>query len=109
MNSLLQRFQSIPQWLVYAMSIYMYDLITINTRMITVYNNKITHYLDREVLEDDEDDLELLYTQIWSGWGDRIDYYDLECIQSNLSRNELDLLGNGVIFRRMENEQGIAI
>lgn len=97
----------VPDWLRIGMNISMLGMINKNIRLITVEYDEIKRfinicsYLDREINEDDKEDMEILITELWSMMGQYFDDADFKCIYSTHTQKELNML-NGAVFRRKE-------
>lgn len=96
---------STPEWLRAGMNRAMLGMIDCHVRLITAqfdeYHQKIIvrYFLDREPTENDNDDIEIMMTEVLSGYG--LYNFDYECIYSKHSSLELNQL-HGAVFRRKE-------
>lgn len=99
-----------PDWLIVGMNRAMLGMIHDNIRLITAEFDEIRKklivicYLDREVTEDDKEDLEIMMTELSAGYGPSDNSYydcDCKCIYSLQSARELNHK-YGAVFRRKE-------
>lgn len=96
-----------PDWLIIGMNRAMLGMIHVNIRLITAEFNAIRQklivrcYLDREVTDDDKEDLEIIITELSAGYGPSLYNCDCECIYSLHSTQELNHM-YGAVFRRKE-------
>lgn len=94
-----------PDWLRAGMNRAMLGMINNHVRLITAEfdaNHQkifIKYFLDREITEDDNEDIEIMMTEVLAGYG--LYDYDYECIYSHHSSKELNHM-NGAVFRRKE-------
>lgn len=94
-----------PDWLRASMNVAMLGMIHCHIRLITAEFDEINQkifvkcFLDREVSEDDNNDIEIMMAEVLSR--DGLYDFDYECIYSKHSTRELNHM-NGGVFRRKE-------
>ncbi|UOP00334.1 hypothetical protein [Kingella potus] len=94
-----------PDWLIVGMNRAMLGMIHADIRLITAEFDELKQkliircYLDREVTDDDREDMEIMITELSAGYGSYD--CDCECIYSLLSTRELNHT-YGAVFRRKE-------